>query len=106
MSMSTQSPAEYGDANTKLAPRGTEPRPPTPTSPGGSSGSRLATTTQRYLHPDRRAVTDAGTALTAHLHPAAAEIDSLPTPRGPEPVPKTPPGRHLRLVRRERQEAR
>jgi hypothetical protein len=69
-------------------------------------GRGSPTTTQRYLHPDRRAVTDAGAALTAHLHPAAAKIDSPATPRGPEPVPKTPPGRHLRFVHRERQEAR
>jgi integrase len=70
------------------------------------AGHGSLTTTQRYLHPDRRAITDAGAALTAHLDPTAAKIDSPATPRGPKLVPKQPPGRHLHLVHRERQEAR
>jgi site-specific recombinase XerD len=31
------------------------------------AGHRSLTTTQRYLHPDERSITDAGAALTAHL---------------------------------------
>lgn len=37
------------------------------------AGHGSLTTTQRYLHPDRQSITDAGTLLSAHLH----------APRGP-----------------------
>jgi integrase len=32
------------------------------------AGRGSLTTTQRYLHPDQRAITDAGAALSAHLN--------------------------------------
>ncbi|WP_345564512.1 site-specific integrase [Nonomuraea rosea] len=49
------------------------------------AGHGSLTTTQRYLHPDLRAVTDAGTALSAHLR---------------APVPgRSPSGPQLRLIK-------
>ncbi|MFI6448844.1 tyrosine-type recombinase/integrase [Kitasatospora sp. NPDC050543] len=56
------------------------------------AGHGSLTTTQRYLHPDRRSIELAGEALSAHLSgPRLAP--------GPELVPQQPDGRHLRLVR-------
>ncbi|MEW1914493.1 site-specific integrase [Kitasatospora sp. NPDC085895] len=56
------------------------------------AGHGSLTTTQRYLHPDRRSIELAGEALSAHLsRPRRAP--------GPEVVPPDSPGRHLRLVR-------
>ncbi|PBC77111.1 phage integrase family protein [Streptomyces sp. TLI_235] len=56
------------------------------------AGHGSLTTTQRYLHPDRRSIELAGEALSAHLSgPRRAP--------GPEAVPPDSPGRHLRLVR-------
>ncbi|MFJ8436155.1 hypothetical protein ACIQ9P_33125 [Kitasatospora sp. NPDC094019] len=59
------------------------------------AGHGSLTTTQRYLHPDRRSIELAGAALNAHLSgPREAP--------GPEVVPQDSPGRHLRLARRPR----
>ncbi|MEU6172405.1 tyrosine-type recombinase/integrase [Streptantibioticus parmotrematis] len=49
-------------------------------------------TTQPYLHPSKRASTEAGAALSAHLT-AGRET------AGPKVVPETAPVRHLRIVR-------
>ncbi|MFG2824913.1 tyrosine-type recombinase/integrase [Kitasatospora sp. NPDC048365] len=56
------------------------------------AGHGSLTTTQRYLHPDRRSIELAGEALSAHL--AAGRDDS-----GPQLVPKEPGVHHLRLVK-------
>lgn len=64
------------------------------------AGHGSLTTTQRYLHPDRRSVTLAGAALSAHL--SGDKIDSQMAPRtesGPKVVPEDQPKRHLRVVR-------
>jgi integrase len=45
------------------------------------AGHGSLTTTQRYLHPDQRSITDAGDALTAHLS-----------------ARRSPNGPHLRVV--------
>ncbi|WP_354642895.1 site-specific integrase [Kitasatospora camelliae] len=56
------------------------------------AGHGSLTTTQRYLHPDRRSIELAGEALSAHLSgPRKAA--------GPAVVPQDSPSRHLRLVR-------
>ncbi|GAA4869930.1 hypothetical protein GCM10023235_55830 [Kitasatospora terrestris] len=56
------------------------------------AGHGSLTTTQRYLHPDRRSIELAGEALSAHLSgPRQAP--------GPAVVPQDPSGRRLRLVR-------
>jgi integrase len=49
------------------------------------AGHGSLTTTQRYLHPDKRAITDAGQSLSNHLNPARS-------PDGPqvEPAPHEP----------------
>jgi integrase len=56
------------------------------------AGHGSLTTTQRYLHPDRRSIELAGAALSAHL--AAGRGAS-----GPQVVPMEEPKRHLRIVR-------
>ncbi|MFD8334705.1 tyrosine recombinase XerC [Streptomyces solisilvae] len=56
------------------------------------AGHGSLTTTQRYLHPDRRSVELAGAALSAHL----AAGRQAP---GPQLVPSEEPKRHLRLVK-------
>ncbi|MET9626962.1 hypothetical protein ABZX92_05815 [Lentzea sp. NPDC006480] len=38
------------------------------------AGHGSITTTQRYLHPNRNAVTDAGTLLSAHLQKTKAPV--------------------------------
>lgn len=56
------------------------------------AGHGSPTTTQWYLHPDRRSIELAGEALSTHLRgPREAP--------GPEVTPPETPGRHLRLVR-------
>ena len=55
------------------------------------AGRGSLTTTQRYLHPDRRSIDLAGAALSTHL----AAGQQAP---GPKVVPQQRPGRHLRLV--------
>ncbi|MDF9817235.1 site-specific integrase [Streptomyces sp. SPB162] len=61
------------------------------------AGHGSLTTTQRYLHPDRRSIELAGAALSAHL--SGAKIHSQMAPGGPKVVPTGPLGRHLRVVR-------
>lgn len=64
------------------------------------AGHGSLTTTQRYLHPDRRSIDLAGAALSAHL--SGAEIHSQMAPEtvpGPKVVPEEHPRRHLRVVR-------
>jgi integrase len=64
------------------------------------AGHGSLTTTQRYLHPNRRSVDLAGAALSAHL--GGGKIDPEPGPEteaGPKVVPEDRPGRHLRIVR-------
>ncbi|MFH8368259.1 tyrosine-type recombinase/integrase [Streptomyces sp. NPDC018031] len=56
------------------------------------AGHGSPTTTQRYLHPDRRSIELAGAALSAHL--AAGRKAA-----GPKVAPEEAPKRHLRLVR-------
>jgi integrase len=56
------------------------------------AGHGSLTTTQRYLHPDRRSVELAGAALSAHLEAGRAAA-------GPKVVPEPEPRRHLRIVR-------
>ncbi|GGP01330.1 tyrosine-type recombinase/integrase [Wenjunlia tyrosinilytica] len=56
------------------------------------AGHGSLTTTQRYLHPDKRSIELAGAALSAHL---AVGRD---VPPGPKVVPKDGSKRHLRLV--------
>ncbi|MFB7763448.1 tyrosine-type recombinase/integrase [Streptomyces xiamenensis] len=56
------------------------------------AGHGSLVTTQRYLHPDRRAIGEAGMALAAHLD-RGREVP------GPKVVPKERPQRHLRVVR-------
>ncbi|MCD0484588.1 site-specific integrase [Streptacidiphilus sp. ASG 303] len=56
------------------------------------AGHGSLTTTQRYLHPDRRSIEQAGAALSAHL--GAGQRSA-----GPKVVPEPGPGRHLRIVR-------
>src|SRR5256714_11258073 len=61
------------------------------------AGHGSLTTTQRYLHPDRQSITDAGTLLSAHLHaprgpPAAGGLMWCLTRShvdGPQTAPKT-----------------
>jgi integrase len=48
------------------------------------AGHGSLTTTQRYLHPDQRSITEAGRALSAHLGPA----DGMWSPGGPQAVRK------------------
>ncbi|MBB5120827.1 integrase [Streptomyces eurocidicus] len=57
------------------------------------AGHGAITTTQRYLHPDRRSIHLAGAALSRYLTEGRQE------PVGPKLVPETAPVRHLRLVR-------
>ncbi len=57
------------------------------------AGHGAITTTQRYLHPDRRSIHLAGAALSRYLAEGRQE------PVGPKPAPETSPVRHLRLVR-------
>jgi integrase len=64
------------------------------------AGHDSLTTTQRYLHPDRRSIDLAGASLSAHL--SADKTSTQMTPRigtGPKVVPKPPSQRHLRIVR-------
>lgn len=64
------------------------------------AGHGSLTTTQRYLHPDRRSIDLAGAALSAHL--SGARIDPATGPKtepGPKVVPEDHPRRHLRVVR-------
>ncbi|AKG41605.1 integrase family protein [Streptomyces xiamenensis] len=56
------------------------------------AGHGSLVTTQRYLHPDRRAIGEAGMALAAHLD-RGREVP------GPKVVPEERPQRHLRVVR-------
>lgn len=56
------------------------------------AGHGSITTTQRYLHPSKRAITDAGAALSAHLTAGRAAP-------GPKVVPELTLVRHLRIVR-------
>ncbi|GAA5014597.1 tyrosine-type recombinase/integrase [Kitasatospora paranensis] len=56
------------------------------------AGHGSLTTTQRCLHPDRRAIEKAGEALSAHLSGPRKTS-------GPEVIPPDSHGRHLRLVR-------
>ena len=56
------------------------------------AGHGSLTTTQRYLHPNRRSIDLAGAALSEHL--AAGR-----TATGPKLVPEDRPKRHLRLVK-------
>ena len=64
------------------------------------AGHGSLTTTQRYLHPDKRSVELAGAALSAHLSAGRSDvIDARQTPAGPKLVPEDRPGRHLRLVK-------
>ncbi|MDT0347127.1 tyrosine-type recombinase/integrase [Streptomyces litchfieldiae] len=62
------------------------------------AGHGSLSTTQRYLHPDKRSVELAGAALSAHL--AAGRESSTPRslPAGPKVVPKERTRSHLRLV--------
>lgn len=64
------------------------------------AGHGSLTTTQRYLHPDKRSVTLAGAALSAHLA-AGRNEDPLPEslPAGPQVVPTERRRGHLRLVK-------
>ncbi|MEO3973576.1 hypothetical protein [Streptomyces sp. CAU 1734] len=39
-----------------------------------TAGHDSLLTTQRYLHPDMSQITNAGTALTAHLNPVRAPL--------------------------------
>ena len=60
------------------------------------AGHGSLTTTQRYLHPDRQSITEAGDALTAHLQrppvpkwsPAAGRLgcDALSRPNDKRPA--------------------
>lgn len=64
------------------------------------AGHGSLTTTQRYLHPNRRSVDLAGAALSAHL--SGRKINPEPGPEteaGPKVVPEAMPKRHLRIVR-------
>ncbi len=64
------------------------------------AGHGSLTTTQRYLHPDRRSIDLAGAALSAHLSGAKTAPPSGPkTEPGPKVVPEDRPTRHLRVVR-------
>jgi integrase len=64
------------------------------------AGHGSLTTTQRYLHPDRRSIDLAGAALSAHLSGAKIHTQMTPgTAPGPKVVPKDSPKRHLRIVR-------
>jgi len=64
------------------------------------AGHGSLSTTQRYLHPDRRSVDLAGAALSAHLSRATPGSQKAPeTGVGPKVVPEDRPGRHLRVVR-------
>jgi integrase len=56
------------------------------------AGHGSITTTQRYLHPSKRAITEAGAALSAHL---TTGRDAA----GPKLVPEPTAVRHLRIVR-------
>ena len=56
------------------------------------AGHGSLTTTQRYLHPDRRSIDLAGATLSAHLT-AGRQAP------GPQLVPDEKPVRHLRIVR-------
>ena len=57
------------------------------------AGHGQITTTQRYLHPSKRAVEQAGAALSAHLS------TTRNTPVSPAGLPPAAPVRHLRIVR-------
>lgn len=64
------------------------------------AGHGSLTTTQRYLHPDKRSVELAGAALSAHLSAGRSDvIDSRQTSAGPKVVPEDRARRHLRLVK-------
>ncbi|MCZ4124692.1 tyrosine-type recombinase/integrase [Streptomyces sp. H39-S7] len=57
------------------------------------AGHGSLTTTQRYLHPDKRCIEMAGAALGAHLAVGRSEAP------GPKVAPEEVPQRHLRIVR-------
>jgi integrase len=64
------------------------------------AGHGSLTTTQRYLHPDRRSIGLAGAALSAHLSGPVIDSQMAPeTAPGPKLVPEERPRRHLRVVR-------
>ncbi|NJQ14384.1 tyrosine-type recombinase/integrase [Streptomyces bohaiensis] len=58
------------------------------------AGHGSLTTTQRYLHPDMRAVERAGRSLSGYLGGSGSGTD----PAGPKVVPRRVPGGHLRSV--------
>ncbi|WP_263984678.1 site-specific integrase [Streptomyces sp. HPF1205] len=64
------------------------------------AGHGSLTTTQRYLHPDRRSIHLAGAALSAHLSGAETHTQMTPeTAPGPKVVPRDRSKRHPRVVR-------
>ena len=56
------------------------------------AGHGSITTTQRYLHPNKQAITHASAALSAHL--TAGRNDA-----GPKLVPEETSTRHLHIIR-------
>ncbi|WP_344440620.1 hypothetical protein [Kitasatospora nipponensis] len=67
------------------------------------AGHGSLTTTQRYLHPDRRSIEQAGEALSAHL----SGTRPAPGPRGgPAGLPRPPPAACALTHPRERQKPR